>query len=90
MRGESYCFRVRGNVNHRGADICEEDPKFGNVYLLDPDEQLATRLNVFDNVNQQLLKQLQSMLIETNPLVNVYQQLTNRHLGHFPILNLQH
>ncbi|KAJ9516250.1 hypothetical protein QJQ45_001134 [Haematococcus lacustris] len=63
---------VNGAVHHHMGGLQPapgEQPRFAQLYILDPQLQLERRLDVFENLDQQVLLQLQHMLLQSNPYV---------------------
>jgi hypothetical protein len=80
--GGVYSFRIKGALHHRHGPMVASQgkaPKFAQIYIHDPhdmDRQLSNRMNVFgDNaLDVQILRLLQEILQQHNPLVQTYKQ----------------
>jgi hypothetical protein len=68
----SYTYRISGSINHFIGDIIPSDsqPKFAQIYIFDPHEQLLIRNKRTNNLlNQQILEHLQLLIHQMNPYV---------------------
>ncbi|GJS21036.1 putative helitron helicase-like domain-containing protein [Tanacetum coccineum] len=82
-----FCFRIQGKNNHVIGDLLPkrgETPKFGQLYIYDPANEVQNRINVLssskDNassssnkdIDRELTKNIKAMLDKDNPLVHQY------------------
>lgn len=84
----SYNFRISGSVHHlinHPMATCDK-PKFSQIYILDPDDQLVRRMEIANQCDQvlkeeeilrkEILETLQAYLHLHNPYVHVYKQIS--------------
>ena len=67
-----YCFRISG---HSISQIVPEDgnkPNFSQIYIYDQENELDNQLQNFKKLDRVLLKELQDMMKEVNPYVQLY------------------
>ena len=79
-RGPSS-YRVGGNVYHLLGPmhpIDGERPGFAQLYCHDTDHETENRMQVFQGLNQQVLRELQGMLHQHNHLVREFQRASTR------------
>ena len=72
-----YCFRISGQVYHALSQMKPEDgrkPKFSQIYIYDQENELDNRLQSFDNLDREVLRELQEMIKEVNPYAHLYKQ----------------
>jgi hypothetical protein len=72
-----YSYRINGTINHFISDIIPHDskPKFAQIYIFDPQEQLQIRNECSKNLlNQEILENLQSIIQQKNPFVKLFKQ----------------
>lgn len=73
-----YTFRINGMLSHRIGGLIPEGnnlPKFAQIYFTGDQEQPALRNGHFGNVlNEQLLTNIQQVLIQHNPYVQIFRQ----------------
>ena len=73
-----YCFRINGQVYHTISQLLP-DPgcahKFSQLYLYDSAAELNARLQVFDNLDQTIIKELQDMISSVNPYAALYHSI---------------
>ena len=72
-----YCFRISGQVYHALSQMHPEDgrkPQFSQIYIYDQEHELENRLQSFQNLDRNLLKELQDMIKDVNPYAHLYQQ----------------
>lgn len=77
-----YNYRICGELYHVYGGLShhnEEDAKFAQIYLYDPDLQLRRRMCIFDGLDESVLQFFQKFLLERNPYVQLLQQVG--HLG---------
>ncbi|GKF56690.1 hypothetical protein Tco_0167030, partial [Tanacetum coccineum] len=83
-----FCFRIKGKNNHVIGDLLPkvgEAPKFGQLYIYDPANEVQNRINVVssrDNasslssskkdIDPELTKNIKAMLDKENPLVKQF------------------
>lgn len=76
-------FTVNGAVHHLIGPLHPNNPnpgetapqhKFAQIYILDPDEEIAARMAVIPKLKQDLLQQLQDAAHAVNPYVQAYEK----------------
>lgn len=70
-----YQFRMQGGIYHQLGPLYpqnNEPPKFAQIYIHDTEYQLTRRMELFNELNPELLKQFQAMMLACNPYVNLY------------------
>ncbi|CAG8834095.1 22761_t:CDS:1, partial [Cetraspora pellucida] len=75
-----YTFRIHGEMYHRIGTLLpdiETQPQFAQIYIFDTDNELQNRLNIMPRLDSTILIELQQMLHDINPYVNVFQQAAN-------------
>ncbi|XP_035205703.1 uncharacterized protein LOC118180745, partial [Stegodyphus dumicola] len=75
-----YCFRIHGAIYHRTSHLHPPHPgqeQYAQLYILDSDQALRQRMNIFGNValNAELLRQLDTVLRNVNPYAEAYKML---------------
>ena len=86
-----YTFRIHGNMYHRIGTLLpnsETPPQFAQIYIYDTDHEIQNRLNAMDNLDSTILAELQQMLHDINPYVNIFRQAGNL-LKQNPLLDLK-
>lgn len=81
MTAGAYTYRISGSVYHQLADVdmrMDGNTQFGNVYLLDPADQVRSRTNIFHELRPAVLRRIQDLLFQSNPCVQLYRQLGER------------
>lgn len=76
-----YTFRIQGAVVHElGALRARggQPPKFAQIYIHDPEEQIAHRRGIFPDLDEGRLRDLQAILEETNLLCRQYKNIRER------------
>ena len=63
-------------------------PQFAQIYIYDTDHEIQNRLNAMDNLDSTILAELQQMLHDINPYVNIFRQVGNL-LKQNPLLDLK-
>lgn len=75
-----YTFHIHGEMYHRIGTLfpdIETQPQFAQIYIFDTDNELQNRLNLMPRLDSTILIELQQMLHDINPYVNVFQQAAN-------------
>ncbi|PKB97523.1 hypothetical protein RhiirA5_258470, partial [Rhizophagus irregularis] len=75
--GGVYTFRIHGEMYHRIGTLLpnpENPPSFAQIYIYDTDHEINNRLSVIPNLDFNILIELQQMLHEINPYVNIFCQ----------------
>ena len=70
-----YNFRIHGEMYHRIGTLLpnsEDQPSFAQIYIYDTDHEIRNRLNVIPGLDSSILADLQQMLHEINPYVNIF------------------
>jgi hypothetical protein len=77
-----YVFRVNGQIHHRIGSLLPSPgttPKFAELYIFDTKIEIENRIKALTNedpnendLNQEIVKGLQKMLDECNPLVKIF------------------
>ncbi|XP_035233479.1 uncharacterized protein LOC118205294 [Stegodyphus dumicola] len=75
-----YCFRIHGAIYHRTSHLHPPhagQEQYAQLYILDSDQALRQRMNIFGNValNAELLRQLDAVLRNVNPYAEAYKML---------------
>ena len=86
-----YTFRIHGEMYHRIGTLLpnsETPPQFAQIYIYDTDHEIQNRLNAMDNLDSTILAELQQMLHDINPYVNIFRQAGNL-LKQNPLLDLK-
>ena len=88
-----YTFRIHGEMYHRIGTLLpnsETPPQFAQIYIYDTDHELQNRSNAMPNFNldSTILAELQQMLHDINPYVNIFRQAGNL-LKQNPLLDLK-
>ena len=88
-----YTFRIHGEMYHRIGTLLpnsETPPQFAQIYIYDTDHELQNRSSATPNFNldSTILAELQQMLHDINPYVNIFRQAGNL-LRHNPSLDLK-
>ena len=75
-----YNFRIHGEMYHRIGTLLpdfEIQPQFAQIYIYDTDHEVENRLNIIPNLDSTILAELQQMLHDINPYVNIFRQTGN-------------
>src|SRR5256885_13992067 len=77
-----YTFRIHGEMYHRIGTLLpnpETPPQFTQIYIYDTDYELQNRSSATPNFNfdSTILTELQQMLHDINPHVNIFRQAGN-------------
>ena len=88
-----YTFRIDGEMYHRIGTLLsnfETPSQFAQIYIYDTDHELQNRSNATPNFNldSTILAELQQMLHDINPYVNIFRQAGNL-LKQNPLLDLK-
>lgn len=70
-------FRISGGIHHLMGSLLPEPgetPAFGQLFIIDEEEQLRLRSNLFAGLDPVILRELQSMLMQHNPYVQFFRQ----------------
>ena len=65
-----YNFKIQGSMYHRIGPLLPHNgqtPKFAQIYFHDTDHELENRLNLFNGLDKQIMKQLQDMMHQCSP-----------------------
>lgn len=83
-RNGVYTYRIHGQLSHRIGSLLPvpgEQPKFGQIYFLDGEEQASRRAQLFEGLHTATFLQLNDILEEAgNPYVQVFKQ-AKEHTG---------
>ena len=66
----------------------EIEPQFAQIYIYDTDHEIQNRLNIMPGLDPIILAELQQMLHDINPYVNIFRQAGNL-LKNNPLLDLK-
>ncbi|XP_066162009.1 uncharacterized protein [Oryza sativa Japonica Group] len=87
-----YVFKINGVVHHRIGTLvpsCGSPPKFAQLYVYDPENELQNRLNIFENdgdnsdkADPEIIRALSSMLDAENTLVQSFRYARERVIRH--------
>ena len=72
-----YCYRINGQVYPATSQMQPElgkKPLFSQIYIYDQQNELDNRLNSFQQLDKDILKELQEMIKQVNPYAKKYQQ----------------
>jgi len=86
-----YTFRIHGEMYHRIGTLLpdpETQPQFAQIYIYDTDHETQNRSNVMPDLDFTILAELQRMLHNINPYVNIFRQAGNL-LKCDPLLDLR-
>lgn len=75
-----YTFRIHGSVYHSITSLFpsgNESPRFCQIYICDPEEQLSIRYNLF-RMNMDTLRSLQDLLHAVNPFCQTLRSIRER------------
>ena len=73
-----YSFQIHGEMYHQIGSLLPDSnlmPAFSQIYFYDTEEQLAYRQCLIPNLDLTILEQLQSMLLNFNLYVHIFQQI---------------
>jgi len=75
-----YCFRINGSIYHRAGALHlsnSEQRKFAQLYILDPDEDAAQRMQLTENRNcdPDLMQELSRFMTTFNPFADACKML---------------
>ncbi|GBC42223.2 uncharacterized protein LOC114190774 [Rhizophagus irregularis DAOM 181602=DAOM 197198] len=87
----SRLFQIHGEIYHRIGTLLpnpENPPSFAQIYIYDTDHEINNRLSVIPNLDFNILIELQQMLHEINPYVNIFHQ-AGQLLRNDPLLDLR-
>ncbi|KAG2216227.1 hypothetical protein INT45_006933, partial [Circinella minor] len=77
-----YTFRVNGMISHSIAWAIQPAenvaPGFAQFYIYDTESQIQLRNGLFDGLDTETLRSLQTMINRDNPLSQVYQRAADR------------
>ena len=77
-----YCFRIHGAVYHRSGllhpEAINESRRYGQIYILEGDGALQTRLNNNESTLRHVMLLLQNNLTLCNPYAAAYKNLNTR------------
>ncbi len=68
-------FKIQGTVYHRIGQLLPEvgdEPKFSQMLIYDVNNELHNRMKWNDTLQESIMEQLQTMLHEVNPYIEVY------------------
>jgi hypothetical protein len=89
--GGVYTFRIHGEMYHRIGSLLpdsETQPQFAQIYIYDTDHEIQNRSNIMPGLDPTILAELQQMLHDINPYVNIFRQAGNL-LKNNPSLDLK-
>lgn len=72
-----YCFRINGELHHLSGALLPgdgEQPVYAQIYIHDPLLQLQMCRSNNLNLNPVIMTELQAMIHETHPYVQLYQK----------------
>jgi Helitron helicase-like domain at N-terminus len=72
-----YSFRISGELHHLSGSLLplpNHAPVFAQIYIHDPNEQLAHRQGNNDNLNPAVMAIIQGVLDQSHPYVELYKQ----------------
>ena len=70
-----YCFRINGQIYHKISQLLPEpgqEHKFSQIYLYDAATEVNTRMNLFSNLQQKIMQELQHIINRVNPYAALY------------------
>jgi hypothetical protein len=71
-----YCFKISGELHHIAGSLLPPEgviPSYAQIYIHDPQEQLALQMGHNQNLNAAIMTELQAMLLSSHPYVPLYQ-----------------
>jgi hypothetical protein len=73
-----YSFRISGELHHHSGNalipLPDHAPVFAQIYIYDPQEQLAQRQQNNPNLNPAVMTEIQGVLNTSHPYVELYKQ----------------
>lgn len=75
-----YTYKIQGYLYHRVEPIRNTagiTPQYAQIYYYDASTQLQTRCHIFKDLWEEIVSQIQSILLEFNPFVKVFQMAQN-------------
>ena len=69
------CYKISGQMYHNMTNVLPtegENPQFSQLYVYDEQHELDARMGHVDGLDPDILKRLQDMMHEVNPLVACY------------------
>ena len=69
------CYKISGQMYHNMTNVLPtegENPQFSQLYVYDEQHELDARMDHVDGLDPDILKRLQDMMHEVNPLVACY------------------
>ncbi|CAI5722376.1 unnamed protein product [Peronospora effusa] len=91
VQGGVYTFRLQGALYHRMGALLPDgsrDKKYAQLYIADSNAALNRRMTIFPSLDRRVMGELQAMLEEVNPYVQLYEQARQR-MHHDGTLNLE-
>ena len=73
-----YCFRINGEIYHRAGALHpdnDDQRKFAQLYILDPDEACAQRMTLDHKCNPDLMAELSRYMADNNPFAEACKML---------------
>jgi len=75
-----YCFRINGAIYHRSGALHPsngDQGKFAQLYILDPDEAAAQRMQLTENkgCDPDLMQELSHLMATVNPFADACKML---------------
>jgi hypothetical protein len=73
----TYAFRISGELHHLSGALLpppDNSPTYAQLYIYDPQEQLAQRQHNNQNLNPAIMTILQGVLNQSHPYVELYKQ----------------
>jgi hypothetical protein len=75
-----YCFRIHGQIYHRTSPAHPPEgvtPKFAQLYILDSDEALQTRMAIKENTrcDPRLMAELDAVIREISPFAEAFKMM---------------
>lgn len=77
----NYCYRIQGALHHNIGSLLPnpgEQPKFAQLYIHDTANELDNRLASLPGLNSEILLELQNMLHDNNPYVQLFENASAR------------
>ena len=65
-------FRIQGQLFHEIGSLNREDPKFAQLCIIENEQALQKRHDMFPDLNEEHLRKIQDMLYAENPFVQIF------------------
>src|ERR1044071_6131597 len=76
-----YTFHIHREMYHKIGTLLPDDPEtqpqFAQIYIYNTDHEIQNRSNVMPGLDSTIFAELQRMLHNINPYVNIFRQVRN-------------